>query len=143
MNSKKAISGVIVTIMIVLIAVVAVGILWAALRPGIEQSAETAGEKTACIGVSLTLSDLSCNKVSGVVKAKITRGADTEGAIKMIAVVNGTPQTEIDAPAALASISKQYTGYGGADTIEIKVAPKLGDTLCDATDTKTITCVSI
>ena len=137
-KDKRAISTVVVTIMIVLVAIVAVTILWAALRPGIEKGAQTAGKKVECIGVSLSLTDLSCNNLTNQISGSVSRGSDSAGSIKMRIVVGNNLQPEMDAPISLGSTTILLNGTDGTNTV--KVSPVIGETVCDPTDEKTVSC---
>lgn len=143
--NKKALSDVVVTIMIVLIGIAAVGILWVALKPGIEQNANQAGTQAKCITSGLSLVSPSCNKTSGLAKVDITRSSDTLGSIQMIVVVAGISQAAVTAPDVLgtqAAVIANATIAINKATVEFKVAPKIGDYVCNPVDTEIVTCVA-
>ena len=143
--NKKALSDVVVTIMIVLIAIAAVGILWVALKPSIEQNVNQAGSQTKCITAGLSLVNPSCNKTSGLAKVDITRSSDSLGAIQMIVVVAGIAQAAVTAPDVLGTQSAVIANASIAinkATVEFKVAPKIGDYVCSPVNTETATCVA-
>jgi len=67
---KKGISAVVATILIVLLAVVAVSIVWAVLKPSIIKTASRVS--TGCIGVDLKIDEADCSE--GTVKVTLNTG---------------------------------------------------------------------
>jgi len=91
--NKKAISGVVVAILLLLIAVIAVSIFWFALRTTIEESAEGVGKGKECITLSLKIE--SANSVTNKVKVKREVGVAPLDKVKIL--VNGAEALLVDA----------------------------------------------
>ncbi len=52
-QNKKALSGVVTTLIIILLVIVAIGIIWAVINPFIGESVEQIGTGTKCLDVSV------------------------------------------------------------------------------------------
>jgi len=68
--NKKAISAVVATILVVLLAVVAVTIVWSVLKPAIIKTASKVS--TSCIEVNLKIDEANCS--AGTVKVTLNTG---------------------------------------------------------------------
>ena len=80
MKDKRGISAVVVTIMIILVAIIAVTILWAALKPAIEGSVEEISLQ--CLEVEVEVS--SCSVVSGSEEIVVTLNAGEIDKLKVV-----------------------------------------------------------
>ena len=77
LESKKAISPIIATTLIILMTIAAVAIIWPAIMPIIKRSA--AGISSACVGIDLTITSSGKNtcfdSANGIVNVTVSRGA--------------------------------------------------------------------
>ena len=133
MKSKKAISGVVVTILIVLLAIVAVTILWYALKPTIEKSAGEIGEKQSCLYLDLTIQEAKYE--SGSMTIKVHRDVGEASLQELKFLIDGeakdaSPDETIDELG-----TKTYTISVTEKPSKIEVAGVLeGDILCSISD---------
>ncbi len=87
--NKKGLDAIVTTIIIILLALVAVGIIWAVLSGVIRQGSEQVGTNAKCIGVDITAESAQCD-VSGVcnVTYKRSSGGDEIGGV-IVVLSNG------------------------------------------------------
>lgn len=114
MESKKGLSAIVATLIIVLLVLVAVGIIWVVIRNVVESGAEQIDITTKCLDVSLEL--VSVNETSlGVYTVTLERspGGDPIGGIK-INIFNDTSSSGVLDFAALAPLER--------DTVSLNTA---------------------
>ena len=134
-QNKKAISAVVATIMIVLVAIIAVMILWAALRKPIESGAEGAGTATECFYLDLKIEDVNYDGSQLGVKVKRNAGAAELNTVRII--VDGTEKIPTDATGPNELETKTYNmsvSSKPTDKVEIAGVLKGGNT-CSVSDT--------
>jgi len=85
--NKRGVSAVVATILIILLVIVGVTILWAAVRPTLEQTTDQIGSECITIDLEITGCDLATDPDTVTVKRNIGEGE--LGGIKLI--VDGTP----------------------------------------------------
>jgi len=91
--NKKGLSSIVATVLIILLVVVAVAIIWAAVKPTIQNTTGQIG--SSCLTISTTLD--SCVLSSGTLyNISMTRGSG-EGDLKAIKFIfnNGTGDTKL------------------------------------------------
>ena len=150
MISKRGISQIVTTILIILLALAAIVIVWQAVRGTVEDTTDVLKSKSSCLDVELKIVEgtETCLKPGpqfpSIVNAKISRGTDNGGAIEMIIVADNTAQAAQVAPTALGTIDMAPVTVGPVPETEVvlKVAPKIGDQPCDPTDEVVITCTT-
>ena len=154
MKSKKALSEIVITMMIVLIAIGAVVTLWVALKPQIQSGAEQAGSLQKCMLLSLSIDSASFN-YSGTTNnalVKVKRGVGAGAEIeKLMFIVDGVKIVDINVTTSTAIPqeleTKSYKITGLINTTKpgkIELVPVLkGGQLCDVTDSIESNAVSI
>lgn len=133
--NKKGLSTVVVTILIVLVAIIAVAILWAALRPQIKGSAERAGTNSQCFSIGLSIkSAVYSNPNLNVTVMREAGAADKFTTLRIL--VDGSVKLTTAAMSELET--KTYIINVGATkpTQNVQVAALLeGNVSCDVADT--------
>lgn len=133
--NTKGISAVVATILIVLLAVVAVVIIWAVLRPAITKSA---GQVSAsCVDIDLSIDNADC--LTGVVTVTLNAGS-TQNLVFVMSNATASESTNSTAPATLGT--KTYTINKLDSPTVLRVAPTivLSDSstkICENYETKT------
>lgn len=134
---KKALSGVVVTILIVLIAIIAVVILWSALRPAIEEGAGSLDTSTGCLSLDLEIVDVVESDTDVNVSIKRNTG---EGDLQKIKILfDGTSVGEEDASSLGELETKTFTVTDMTVPSKVEIAAMIGDdlTVCGVADTWT------
>jgi archaellum component FlaF (FlaF/FlaG flagellin family) len=134
--NKRGISAVVVTILIILIAIIAVSILWAALRPTIESGAEQAETTLSCSYLNLNMDSASYDDVTEELTVKVSRDAGEADLSQVNIYADGSLISgETDAP--LEHETKIYTISVTEEPSEIKIAGVVGDQTCSVADSTT------
>jgi flagellin-like protein len=114
---KKAVSALVATVLLILITVAAVGIIWGAIMPMINQATQYG---QSCMNARLQIntdSGYTCYNASGVVLANIERGAEDFVPTGIQLVVSGGGQSKVfkvsDKLAAPSSVSELPSNYSG------------------------------
>ncbi len=126
MYSKKGISAVVVTIMIVLVAIVAVAIFWAALRGQVEGGSESIDIQGQCISLDLQISEIDSNANTVTVERKPGK-ADGFSGIKV--VVDGTSEDCEETPGELENVD---CSVEVEEDNEVEIYGVIGDTICSS-----------
>lgn len=136
MESKRGISDVITTVLIILLVLAAIVIVWQAVKGTLTKGTETLEEQTQCLGVDLAIStiDAATDKVS------ITRNTGGDAAkVEPIILVKGAKTTANCTLATIAQLESTVctttTNIAAGD--EITVGGKIGETTCPTTVKKT------
>jgi len=133
--SKKGVSAVVVTVMIILLAIIAVGILWVALKPGIESGAEQVGAATECFNLRLKIDSASYNSVAGTTSVGVKREAGQADLSSLKFLVDGSEVTAAETEVPNELETKTYTLTTASKPAKIEVAGVLtGDKLCSVAD---------
>lgn len=133
--NRKGISGVVVAILIILIAVIAVSIFWVALRPAIEKTTTQIGKGEECLYLNLKVDSVSYNDVSDELTVYVFRDAG-EADLKRVRVIYGDKSYDsADAPLELET--KKYTITGvTTKPANVKIGGILsGNITCALSDT--------
>jgi len=164
---KKAVSALVATVLLILITVAAVGIIWGAIMPMINQATQYG---QSCMNARLQIDTdqgYTCYNTSGVVLANIARGAEDFIPTGLQLVVSGGGQSKVfkvsDKQIPSAGINQLPSNYSGNTldvpgtneartyvvssgmtvTSELAVAPivKVGNTekVCDVSSRVTLT----
>lgn len=90
-NSKKGLSTVVTTLIIVLLVIVAIGIVWLVIRNVIETGIGNVDYNTKCLSVDMEITDVNCQITPDQCEIIYTRnpGGDEISGIKII-LNNGT-----------------------------------------------------
>jgi hypothetical protein len=122
MESKKGLSAIVATLLIILLTLIAVGIIWVVIRNVVESGAEQISVNTKCVAVSLEA--VSVNETpAGVYAVTLRRGSGGEndlGGVK-VNIFNATGSSGI---MDFGTINKAET--------EIVTLPTTGTTVIDA-----------
>jgi hypothetical protein len=110
MVNKKGISDVVTTVLIILLALAAVVIIWAFVRPTIQDTSQNINVASDCLKTEIK--PVSCSNTNGVVVQLVSRGASEIKTVKAIVtapdgsttVVNaGVPANDLETVTILAS----------------------------------------
>jgi len=104
MNNKKAISGIIITVVLVVLVLVSITIVWNVISDIIADQAGNVDSEAQCIGAGLTVSSINCDATPCSVVMKRQVGANANrGSTKSCGCPdsndisgNGYPQTDLD-----------------------------------------------
>ena len=144
LKNKKAISDVVVTILIVLISIVAVAVLWAVLGPMLRGTTQQLPGKQDCILLSLSIvpGSASYDDLTSYAYVTVKRGADGAKLDKIRILVDGKTATLEDdtAPDELGEVEYTITDVGGelltGTPAKIEIAGIIqGNVLCNVADT--------
>ena len=138
--NRKGLSDVITTVLIILVALVAVAIIGTLIINNLNKSSARIDTSTACQGVSTEVKPLKCTATNGVVS--IQRGTDASGAVlsgfKLIYTTTAGASTPSDSTGTLAAYeTKDFTpaSYTSTGVASVKIAP-----VVKTTDGKTAAC---
>lgn len=103
MKNKKGLSNIIATVLIVLLALVAVGLVWSFIRPTIEGAGTSIGLTQQCLDVEVR--PTGCDAATGVVQVQLVKGNPTQVIGIVEDTVTGVTSTAaVNAPEVLATI---------------------------------------
>ncbi|MBU1136078.1 MAG: hypothetical protein ABIG37_02275 [Nanoarchaeota archaeon] len=85
--NKKGVSAVIVTVLIILIAIIAVSMLWVAIRSSIDTSLTQVTSAQQCLGINLKIEEVKYYSTQNNLTVKIHRDAG-EGVMSGIKIVH-------------------------------------------------------
>ena len=136
---KKAQSQIITTVLIILLVLAAVVIVWQVVRTTVTEGTDTLTERTACIGLSLDVTDVSV--AVDVLTVKVTRGSggpDDDNPLGLVLLVDGATVDYDGAdqvPKQLESKTLVHIGavdeYAGVVPGKVEVGGKIGNVACD------------
>ena len=137
LRDKRGISAVLVTVLIILISIVAVGIAWLTIRGGLEQTTEQAGTMQECLLLNLEIESAEFSAGSVAVRVhRATGQADLSG-IRFLVDGEIVEPAESEWPDELET--KTYTLASEEKPAKIEIAGLLtgekGDRLCGIADT--------
>ena len=146
MKSRRGVSAVVTTVLILLVALAAIVLVWNFIKPTIEQTGESLESKTACLSVSVE--PTACDADTGTVTVRLV--TDPDGVVTKVRGVlvegsNSASETE-DAPDVLATtvVDVGRTGLTQTTGIEITYTASavaiIGSTECDASAV-TVECI--
>lgn len=133
--NKRGISAVVVTILIILIAIIAVSILWAALRPTIESGAEQAEKTLSCSYLNLNIDFAEYNETTGNLTLKVSRNAGEADLSKVNVYTDGSLISE--EASLLEHETKTYPIEVTEEPDEVKIAGVVGEQTCSIADSTT------
>ena len=133
--NKKGISDVVTTVLIILLSIVAVIILWAALRPTIASTAGRVGTAITCTDITLTVNSCIINGNASSSNVTFTRegGANDVIALAVVSDADSSNSANVTiSPLATRTVFVSKTGISG--TTSVAVATVLADgTMCTPT----------
>jgi len=156
MNSKRGISEVVTSIIVILLVLVALGIIWGVLS-GVLDKAKTETEQAgACIGTMIKVDRAMANdsdndgiddsyvitlsRTTGGVKDVVSEVAlifyDGEGVSKNVRKTFTVPLNELDAEVVVITLTE--LGDTGISRTKVEVVPVLSGNLCSKTGEKEI-----
>lgn len=105
-SNKKGLSAVVVTLILVLLAIVAVGVVWAVVNGILQTSSGQIGQGTACLDISVSATNVVAGASAGTYDVTLKRtstGGDLEG-VKMT-IFNNTGNSPVkDVPGNIAPL---------------------------------------
>lgn len=139
-RNKKAISGVVVTVLLVLIAIIAIGILWYAIRGTIQKGADESEKSTQCFYLNMDIDSVKVSSVTAgtppatTYTANIAVKRDTgEAELKGLKIlINGVEKKQVlstDTPGPPSELDlKTYTITGlDSKPTKVEIAGVLAD----------------
>ncbi len=126
---KRGLSSIIATVLIILLVIIAIGIVWAVLKPSIKKSAESAN--LDCLKVDLEAEATNCAQGQVKVTSKL-------GDISKLRFVfeNATDSSHVDRAVAIVQASSKVVSFNSNETVAnfttVKVAAIL--TASDGTE---------
>lgn len=142
--SKKGVSDIITTVLIILLVLAAIVIVWQAVNKTITNGVGQIAPKMACVDISLTA--VSANYTSHIVTVTRNAGGDDTGAgsvggVKIL--VGGTAATLDAGSSSAGGLTQLETGHYNVTSpvltngVEVEVAAVLADgtTICSTTAT--------
>lgn len=140
MIDKRGISGVVVAILIVLIAVIAVTIFWVALRPSIEQTVENIGVGEDCLHLSMNIESATYDDATDELTVRVFRDAGEANLQRVVVMYDDKRTEKIGADVPLELGGKTYTITGvTTKPSEVRIGGILGeDVTCPVSDTATV-----
>tara|TARA_Y100000310_G_C20654604_1_gene801327 strand:- start:380 stop:793 length:414 start_codon:yes stop_codon:yes gene_type:complete len=134
-KGKRGISGVVVAILIVLIAVIAVSIFWIALRPAIERTTDQISKSEECLSLNLKID--SMDAINNEVKVSRDAGQASLESLKIIVdgtEASGSPFTNF--PQELETLTYSVSLNSGD---EVNIAGVLEEgVVCSISDTEIV-----
>jgi len=125
MNSKRGISGVVVTILIVVIGIASVGVLYQFLiQPIMEREAEKARLETECMDISLEVRDVK--KLTGNIRIRRGRGGPNDN----VTVIATNLRYEDAIEKELDSMNSGWFDIGASKGDEIRYMANIGGYDC-------------
>ena len=132
MKNKKAVSTVIVTVLLILLVIAAVGILWVVIQRFVTTGTEDLGSATDCLETDLEISSYDATSVT----VKRISGNAEIAEIKVL--VEGSATTRTIANTETFGIGEtKKVDVAVVNTNTIEVAAVIGTTTCTVADTKT------
>lgn len=126
-NNKRGLSGIVTTVIIVLLVLVAVGILWAVVGNMIEKNVESIDLNAKCLNVNLEVTRL-IESSTGDYALTVSRSGSGEGEVGLkVIFLNTTANTNSDVldsnalfgPLDMDTMSFDDTGVNGANKVKI------------------------
>ncbi len=153
-GDKKGLSTIVVTLIIVLLSLVAVGIVWAVIRNLVAGGGANIEIGSKCLGVEVTASKVNCsngaaNKVCDVTFAREGTGSDEIGGVKLVfknsttdvhsSLITVTGNIEPLVGLKQTGIDTTVTNADGVDSVDVTVFfddESGNEQLCSQTTTK-------
>ena len=126
-QNKKALSGVVTTLIIILLVIVAIGIIWAVINPFIGESVEQIGTGTKCLDVSVKATALvnTAGTDYDVTLSRTGTGDEIGGEKLVFFNASGDASSVMDFGVALARLETKTqnleVGIENANKIELTV----------------------
>jgi len=137
MQNKKGLSDIVVTLIIIVLSLVAVGVVWTVVNNLLKGQTSTADITTKCLGVNLEVTKLVCGtaapKLCNLSVSRTGTGTDALGGVKVVfEEANGTRTAAAlsksgDVP-ALVGASYTLLSSGLTAPKKIEVTPYFTDT---------------
>ncbi|MBU4308751.1 MAG: hypothetical protein KJ566_03070 [Nanoarchaeota archaeon] len=125
MKNTKGLSGVITTLIIILLVIAAIGIIWAVVNPFIKDSGEEFDTTTKCLNVGVEPTKLSCEDGICNVTVQRSAGEDEITGVKLIFYDTNEENTYINTTSEniVKSAIKTYsfidTAFTGVSKVEV------------------------
>lgn len=135
--NKKGISAVVTTVLIILLSIIAVIILWAAIRPMIEDTSGKAGTAVQCAEISVNIESCTLNPTTNMYNVVVARSGGS-GNVNVIAAVSDAVKSNSSSandigPLDTRTISIDNTNTGLVAPVKAQAAVVLSDgTVCTA-----------
>jgi hypothetical protein len=111
MENKKGLSTIVVTLIIIVLSLVAVGVVWAVVNNLLKSGTQGADSATKCLSLSISATNMACtgttgNKLCTVTLSRSGTGTDAVSGVSLFfyGFVTATPSTVVNSPAAIASV---------------------------------------
>ena len=152
MHGNKGLSQIITTIIMILIAIVAVFVVWGVVSNILKGGQNQANLNIRCSNINLEIDKetAKCNATeTNALTAKVNRGSDEEGNIQLKLIAGESVVTQ-DAPQSPASKIYTWNGAGGfidGSTVDLSVAAVITQDngkayTCQASNKITATCTA-
>ena len=128
MKDKRGLSDIIVMLIMIILVLIAVGILWVAIRGTIQSGSEQIQLSTKCLDVDISATKLLCSGAGNdICNATVSRnaGGDEIAGIKLIFSNADAEENDIiDVPGNIAplevkTVSDVNTGINNTNTVEV------------------------
>ena len=128
MQSKKGLSDVVTTVLIILLALAAVVIVWSFVKPTIDKAGSQL--TTACVDLEVVPVSCTYNATTGnaTFVVKKAAGDDALAGVKIIATLNDSSTEVIDVTSGLPGTleTKTFTASAGGKVVSFKTAGVVG-----------------
>lgn len=119
-QSKKGMSAIITTVILVALAMVAVLIVWGVVSNILTDSEEDINSQAACINSNLNIESVSQSGSNVDVIVKRTRGDDTIGGVKIVAYLNDDTAKEMMKAGNVGTLGVAKATFDNLATANIK-----------------------
>lgn len=139
---KKALSTVVVTVILILISILAIAVLYYAIRPVVKEGTEAAASKADCLLLSYTVESAKYTDASDSVLVTVKRGTDQANgkvtALKfMVDTTLKDALTNTPPSSALTQLNYNITGVT-TQPAKVALVAYIGDVICDPVEEKTV-----
>lgn len=137
--NKKGISGVITTVLLILIVLAAIGIVWAVVNSFIQEGTSGIEGTASCLSMQLQIDSAVYDGAGTNISVKRIAG---EGSLESIAFIVDGSIAEFTALSGLPDIAEtkrfSNTGLGNTTGLEVEIVPVVGGKQCSVVDSEII-----
>ena len=141
-KNKKGLSGIIVTIMMILLVIAAIAILWLVIRNFIQEGTGTMNVATECLNVDLVITSAADN--SGEVTVRVQRAGTSQINFTEARVI--VEHTGGSTPADITSNELEFSGQSVIKTVNVnpntptvaRAVAYVGQTVCATSEDKQV-----
>lgn len=124
-KNKKGMSDIVVTLVIILLSLIAIGVVWVVVNNLIKSGTQSAEINAKCMRVQLEITQVNCN-VAGTACSVVVKKTGTTDALAGVKVAfsnssNVYTQTALDAPGDIASLVPTTLSNGTSTTLNAGV----------------------